>query len=153
MKKIILIGLIAFLTFANTSFACGCRNSPSGNSNCQKACQNIFSFIALDLSILSPRATAADVHTCMPKNCCAPQVPCCAPQTPCCVPQAPCCPKQSMVPADDKQEAMVTANDEQNAIIPVANKQEQKQPCASPQNNKKSLFRIDLFRLFKFQIL
>lgn len=151
MKKIILIGLIVFLSFTGKSFACCCKNSPSNNSNCQKACQNIFSFIALDLSILSPRATAADVHTCMPKNCCAPQAPCCTPcctpQVPCCTPQTQCCPKQSLAP-DDKNEIMATAKDENSAIIPVSNKQ----PCANPQN-KKSLFRIDLFRLFKFQVL
>lgn len=144
MKKIFLIGLIMFLSLGGTSFACGCKNSPSGNSNCQKACQNIFSFIALDLSILSPRATAADVHTCMPKNCCAPQAPCC-------IPQNPCCPKQSMVPSDDNAETIITADDKQDAIIPVANKQELKQPCIN-QQNKKSLFRVDLFRTFKIEI-
>lgn len=152
MKKIFLIGLIVFLSFSNTSFACCCKNSPSGNSNCQKACQNIFSFIAIDLSLLSPRASAADVHTCMPKNCCAPQVPCCAPQSPCCVPQTPCCsPKQSMTSTDNKEEAIITAENKQDSIIPVANKQGLKQ-CCTNQQNKKSLFRIDLFRTFKLEI-
>lgn len=152
MKKIFLIGLIMFLSLTGTSFACCCKNSPSNNSNCQKACQNIFSFIALDLSILSPRATAADVHTCMPKNCCAPQVPCCAPQPPCCVPQSPCCcPKQSMVP-EDKKETVLSADDKPSGIIPVTNKQLSNCSCPNSQD-KKSFFRIDLFRIFKFKIL
>lgn len=151
MKKIFLIGLVVFLGFANASFADCCKNSPSGNSNCQKACQNIFSLIAIDLSLLSPRAAAADIDTCMPKNCCMPQTPCCTPQTPCCVPQNPCCcPKQSMTPTDDKQKATITANNTENAIIPVANKQLLNNPCAKPKD-KKSFFRVDLFRIFQIK--
>lgn len=151
MKKIFLIGLVVFLSLTNASFACCCKNSPSGNSNCQKACHNIFSLIAIDLSLLSPRAAAADIDTCMPKNCCMPQAPCCAPQAPCCVPQNYCCPKQSMAPADDEQKAMVSTNNEQNGIIPVANKQLSNKPCANLQD-KKSFFRLDLFRIFKVQL-
>lgn len=161
MKKIFFITLIVFLSFADVSFACGCgcKNSPCGNSNCQKACQTIFSLIALDLSLLSPRATAADVHTCMPKNCCMhktpcymPQAPCCMPQPPCCTPQNPCCcPKQSMAPVDNTQATIVTAENSQNGIIPVANKQISNKFCVNSQD-RKSFFRVDLFRLFKFQV-
>lgn len=159
MKKIFLITLIVFLSLANASFACGCKNSPCGNSNCQKACQNIFSLIALDLSFLSPRAAAADVHTCMPKNCCVHKNSCCEPQPPCCVPQPPCyapqnpccCPKQSMTPSDDTRETMVTAENSQNGIMPVAYKQLAGKLCTTSQD-KKSFFRVDLFRLFKVQV-
>lgn len=152
MKKAFLIGLIVFLTFSNVSFACGCKkNSPSGNSNCQKACQTIFSLIALDLSFLSPRATAADVHTCMPKNCCIHKTPCYVPNHPFCMPQNNCCPKQSMAPADEEQEAMTPPNNKENAVIPVAYKQPSNKVCRNSQD-KKSFFRVDLFRLFKVQI-
>lgn len=150
MKKIFLIGLVVFLSFVNASFACCCKNSPTGNSNCQKACHNIFSLIAIDLSLLSPRAAAADIDTCMPKNCCVP-APCCTPQTPCCVPQNPCCcPKQSMMPDDDKQEAMITASDEQK-IIPVCNKQPSNNSCTNSKD-KKSFFRVNGFRLFHIKV-
>lgn len=122
MKKI-LIGLSVFLIFNSVSFADCCKDStaiaPVSN---QKACQTIFSFMALDLSILSPRATAADVHVCSPKNMmpwmhrfmpkccrpgCCPQQPCnqaCAPQCcpacpqccpECCPDEQPCCPQSS----------------------------------------------------------
>lgn len=185
MKKRFIIGLIVFLSLSGASFADCCKCSPSGNSNCQKACQTIFSFLAIDLSILSPRATAADVHVCSPKglmpwkhHCCRPQccpqqtcVPACQPQC-CpsppqccpCAPQCPDCRKQSIAPsddyddlqamldADDNQEAMVPTKDNQDGIIPVCNKQESKSPCQTPQS-KTSLFRIDLFRTFKIQIL
>lgn len=145
MKEKLLILLIIFLSVAGASFACGCgcKYSPSGNSNCQKACQNIFSLIALDLSLLSPRAAAADVsvkpNCCeLRQPCCIPQQPCCTPQPPCCTPQPPCCPRQSM-------------GENQDGIIPVCNKTSLSKPCANEQA-KTSLFRIDLFRLFKIQI-
>lgn len=134
MRKIFLIALITFVGFTSQSFteAKCCSTTTVSPSICQKACHNIFSVIALDLSILSPRAAAADIHTCMPK------FPC-------------CCPKKSMTP-EEKQETIVTSDNEQNTIIPVADKKELKPPCASPQD-KKSFFRIDLFRIFKLQIL
>lgn len=131
--------------------------APSGISNLQKACQNVVSFITIDFSFLSPRATAADVNVgpckhfprcCQPQDCTCPCGPQCCPCTPQCCPCAPQCPgcrQQSMAPNNDKQAEI------QTSIIPVCNKQVNNKPCCVPQN-KPSLFRVDLFRMFKIQI-
>lgn len=167
MKKKLLLVLTVFLIFSNASFAC-CKCCPQGltAANGQKACQNVFSFLTIDFSFLSPRATAADVHVGKPKCCrchtcapdcqqtcpCQPQCcppcqtqycPCppqCCPCQPKCCPCNPQCPKQSMAP-DDKKE------------IPVSNKQVTNKPCCPNPKDKKSMFRLDLFRTFKIQIL
>lgn len=148
MIKKIIIGLFVFISFASTSFACCKCGQGLTATNGQKACQNIFSFFTIDFSFLSPRATAADVHVghpkcwksepcipCCPQACpCTPQ--CCPCQPQCCPPQ---CPKQSMETPESEKE------------IPVCNKQVTNNPCTNPQN-KKSIFRLDLFRTFKVQI-
>lgn len=153
MKKTFLLALIAFFGFTNASFACGCCGSKAATtfstSIGQKACQTVFSFINLDLSLLSPRASIADFNVAGP--------------------QTTCCTKKAMSPDDNMQKATVpTTNDlksmsaenEQGKIIPVANKielrgtednSESEPKCVKPQN-KASLFRVDLFRRFKFQI-
>lgn len=142
MRKIFLIVLVIFLSLAESCFACGgCPKGTFTACNEQKACQNVFALIALDLSFLSPRATAADVHIGKPKRCCFPWVhkccpqpcaqPCmpqCCPSTPqCCpyAPQAPNCRTQSML-QDDDEDSMSSADTEKDGIIPVANKQEVK---------------------------
>lgn len=159
------IAIIILLNFANTSFGCCCAGDARSSfaaSNDQKACQNVFSFITIDFSFLSPRATAADVHVGMPKHfmwghrCCQPNCPQpCMPQcTPCspCVPQAfPRCRTQSMN-LEDNEAAIVPNGDKQGEIIPVANVQELKTLNSVP-TIKTRLFKIDFFRHFKIQNL
>ena len=162
MLKKIIITTIILLSFANTSFACGCAaegKTSLATSNNQKACQNVFSFITIDFSFLSPRATAADVHVCPPKHfmpwrhkCCTP--PCiqpCMPQCCPCTPQCSQCQTKSMT-IDDDDEAMLPANDKkETGIMPVTNKQELVTPDAV-RTKKTSLFRIDLLRHFKIDL-
>lgn len=167
MKKIFLIGLFLFLSTYSQTFACGTNASTSqAISNNQKACKNVVSFIFIDFSFLSPRATAADINAgtpkhCMPwmNKCCTPQCSTyegcppqcykmqtcpqtCAPQCCPCTPKCPDCRTQSMVPDDIKKDG----------LIPVTYIKGAEQQCANPKN-KTSMFRIDLFRHFKFQIL
>lgn len=151
MKKRFLIGLIVFLSLSGATFAECCRNSPSGNSNCQKACQNVISLFAIDFSFLSPRATAADVHVCPPKHCCMHQHPCCMPQCPCCEPQPPCC-EPACQPQCCPKKSMINEENPQNNIVTVCNKHIPNKSCTTVQT-KTSLFRIDLFRIIKLQIL
>lgn len=160
MKKTFLVVLIAFLSSASTSFACDAKGTTTFSTSIgQKACQTVFSFINLDLSILSPRASIADFNVAGP--------------------QTTCCCKKAMAPDDDTQKALVPPTNEQKSmatedgqkiisaankqetveskdkeetIIPVSNKQESKQSCVNPQD-KTSLFRIDLFHRFKMKIL
>lgn len=141
MKKLFLITLIGILSCFNTCFACGCKGSNTLNTHvCQKACQNVLSLIHLDISLLSPRASIADLGVCGPKTtCCKKQV--IAPD---------CCPESDMPATNDKKS--MTTDDTQEKIIPVANIQTTNQPCTK-QQSKVSLFRIDLFRIFKFQVL
>lgn len=107
-----------------------CPNN-SSISNCQKACKNIISLINLDLAILSPKASIADFCLSGPK-------------TTCC--------KQAMQESSDTKETMATA-EKQDAIIPVTNTQETiKQADTKSKKNKLSVFRVDLFRLFKIQL-
>jgi len=185
MKKSLIV-LFTFLSICSRTFACGVNGSTSlATSNNQKACQNVVSFIVIDFSFLSPRATAADLNVGMPKRCmpwmhkcctpqcytyesCAPQ--CCTPQT-CpqacapqccpCTPQCPNCKTQSMKPDDNKlgtlrpksnEQEAITTDTKQDGLVPVANIQESEQQCMTPKT-KTSMFRIDLFRRFKFQIL
>lgn len=184
MKKNLLIVLLMFFVLSNASFACCCKDSGSlvACKN-QKACQTIFSFIAIDFSFLSPRATAADVHICAPNKCCMPQNPepncpqCCPCPPQNCVPTCPqCCPcapqcspcqKRSMKSSNNKQDEIIPVSDNKaitpisdkqitplstNEIIPISYNQIKTQSCADVKN-KTSLFRIDLFRIFKVQIL
>lgn len=61
MKKILLIVMCLFLSFTGRAFAADLKNAPEDFDLKQKACQNIFSFINIDLSFMSPRAAVADV--------------------------------------------------------------------------------------------
>lgn len=166
-KKFFITGII-FLTFACATFACCCNDKKTfAASNKQKACQNIFSFITIDLSIFSPRATAADVHVGTPNqfmpcgcNCCTqpicaqPCTPQCCPCIPQCCPRIPqCCPcnpqyHQSMSPDDTKKELTAVNKDTKGEIIPVSDKQELKEP-ETVIIKRKSLFRIGIFNPFK----
>lgn len=172
MGKKFFVTIIVLLTFACTTFACCCNGKKTfAASNKQKACQNIFSFITIDLSIFSPRATAADVHVGTPNqyapcpcNCCTPQTcvqpcpprcsPCnpqycpCVPQCCPCNPQYPGCRTQSMEPAKEKGEIAASTGDGKGTIIPVADKQEIEQPDTVTVK-KRSLFRIGIFNPFK----
>lgn len=146
--KNLLIVFVIFLSLVDSCFACGC--CPKGTfsaCNEQKACQNVFALIALDLSFLSPRATAADVHIGKPKKCCFPWfhkccpqpcaqpcMPQCCPSTPqCCPCQPPNCRTQSMLP-DDDEDSISSADNEKSGIISVSNKQEVKQAGEKPKN-------------------
>lgn len=192
MKKNLLIGLIMLFCLANASFA-GCCPQGLTATNGQKACQTVFSFLAIDFSFLSPRATAADVHVCSPKHgmhrfcqcpACCPDSQCC-PECQCCPCQPQCCPnhsqycpcqpqccpscqpqccpqcnRQSMAPATDEKEMPVNTkqpavSDDDKKEIPISNKQINNKPSSNnncPQSQK-SMFRLDLFRTFKIQIL
>jgi len=61
MKKNLLIIACLFLTLANQAQSTEISNSPTNAEVKQKACQNVFSLINVDLSVMSPRATVADV--------------------------------------------------------------------------------------------
>lgn len=184
MKKQLLIVLVLFLSFYTPAFAsgCNCGTNSFATSNNQKACKNVVSFIFIDFSFLSPKATAADLniggmrklkkhcwfHKCSTPQCCADECcedeccnpQCCPPKT-CpqtcvpkdcpCAPQCPNCRTQSMIPDENKQET-VGQNIEQEGIIPVSYKQETGQKTTK-QKSKANMFRIDLFRCFKFEIL
>lgn len=205
MRKNLLLGLILFLSLANASFACCCQHGFTA-TNGQKACQNVFSFLAIDFSFLSPRATAADVHVngfkhgfrrcCNPCNSdCCPESQCCPCAPECCPCQPQCCPPQcspncqpkcspytppfnrkSMIIDEVNKEIPVNniqlntqeenkceipvCNSQMTTVaddkeIPVCNKQTENKPCTKPvcPQGQKSMFRIDLFRTFKFQIL
>lgn len=160
MKNNFLIVAVIFLSLANSCFACGCCPKGSFSAcNEQKACQNVFALIAIDLSFLSPRATAADVHIGKPKRCCFPWMhkccppPCAQPCAPQCCPCAPqCCPcpsgcgTKSMGP-EDEDDLEASADTKQGEIIPVANiqsKEEIKQSNDSPKSKMK-WFKINFF--------
>lgn len=172
MKKKLLIILMTFSSLANASFACGCGERGTTTlwtSICQKACQNVVSLINLDLSILSPRASIADL------NVAGPQTTCCSKKQSVLSPNND---QKSMTP-EDMQATIIPNNDlksmaidedtgriilvtnrqesmayrgKEATIIPITNKQELKHPSIEPKS-KTSLFRIDLFRRFKLQIL
>lgn len=159
MKKLFLLALIGVLSCFNMCFACGCCPKGSFSAcNEQKACQNVFALIAIDLSFLSPRATAADVHIGKPKRCCLPWMhkccpPTCAqpcmpqycPTTPQCCPHSPGCEAKSMGP-EDEDDLEASSEIKLRGIIPVANKQEAKQPNETSKN-KTSWFKINLLTL------
>jgi len=131
MKKNLLIVACLFLSLSNQAFAAPPQGEVNNAEIKQKACQNIFSFINIDLSLMSPRGTAAaDVNVVnsantnsLDKKPMEPIVPICdkkCPKQPC-----PC--------------AFVTP-----APMPA--------PPQAPKN-KTSLFRLDLLHIFKIQVL
>jgi len=66
MKKNLLIVACLFM-IAGQAFSTEIANSPTNMDLKQKACQNVFSLINIDLSVMSPRAAVADVSTTEPK--------------------------------------------------------------------------------------
>lgn len=63
MEKNLLIGLCLFLSLSSVAFAADTKIQPTETEVKQKACQNVFSLINIDLSFMSPRAAVADVNT------------------------------------------------------------------------------------------
>lgn len=125
MKKNLLIVLCLFLSLSSIAFAADTKIQPTETEVKQKACQNVFSLINIDLSFMSPRATVADVNT-----------------PPCPMPS-----KGGIVPISDKTGKVMPP--------PAAGRFAPPAPPAStsPAKNKTSFFRIDLLGIFKIQIL
>lgn len=127
MKKILLLAVILI----GLSGAAFCAEKPVSNMDSevhQKACQNVFSLINIDMSVMSPRATMADSPM-DARTITAPQPP-----------------KGKIVPICDKRE-MKPCPCECGCHKPCP------EPQNKPKNNQTSLFRIDLLHLIKFQIL
>lgn len=61
MKKNLLITACLFLGLASQALSAEVPTAPTNTEIEQKACQNVFSFINIDLSLMSPRATGADI--------------------------------------------------------------------------------------------
>lgn len=66
MKKNLLIVLCLFLSLAGKSMAATAPTPQELPEIKQKSCQNVFSFINIDLSVMSPRAAASDVSVVAP---------------------------------------------------------------------------------------
>lgn len=66
MKKNFLITLCLLLSLSSVAFAADTKIQPTETEVKQKACQNVFSLINIDLSFMSPRAAVADVNTPQP---------------------------------------------------------------------------------------
>lgn len=63
MKKNLLIALCLLLSLNSIALASDTKIQPTETEVKQKACQNVFSLINIDLSFMSPRAAVADVNT------------------------------------------------------------------------------------------
>ncbi len=63
MKKNLLVTLCLLLSLSSVAFAADTKIQPTETEIKQKACQNVFSLINIDLSFMSPRAAVADVNT------------------------------------------------------------------------------------------
>lgn len=126
MKKNLLVVLCLFL-LSNAAFSAETKGQAMESEIKQKACQNVFSLINIDLSFMSPRAAVADVI---------------APNSPC-----PMCKKDAVMPIANKKEAMPQPAPSAKCSLP--------EPPASPTKpkNRTSFFRIDLLGMFKIQIL
>lgn len=154
MKNFLLLLLITFSTFLCTSLNAEAHGSIKlSTSICQKACHNIFSLISLDLALLSPKASISDLSLCGPKTSCCNKKQIITPE---CKEDE----KSSVDNDDEKESILPELRDKamgpeirEKAIIPVAYKQESKQqPCATSKT-KSSMFRVDLFRCLRLQIL
>lgn len=128
MKKNLLIIACLFLCLSNQVFAGEMQNAPSNAEIKQKACQNVFSFINIDLSLMSPRGTAADVNVVNSANTNSMDKK----------------PMEPIVPISNKQCAKQPCESGCALIAPA--------PVQAPKN-RTSLFRIDLLHIFKIQIL
>lgn len=63
MKKKLLVTLCLLVSLNSIAFAADTKIQPTETDVKQKACQNVFSLINIDLSVMSPRAAVADVNT------------------------------------------------------------------------------------------
>lgn len=122
MKKI-LLSIAVLLSLSGTAFCAENAPLPSQQAVHQKACQNVFSFINFDISLMSPRATLADSAV--------------DAQPP--LPPAP----NAFVPVAHKGDIKP---------CPCCSG-EKKDSKPEPPKNKTSLFRLDLLHMFKVQIL
>lgn len=66
MKKNLLIVLCLFVSLAGKTMAATVQTQQETPEIKQKSCQNVFSFINIDLSVMSPRAAASDVSVVAP---------------------------------------------------------------------------------------
>lgn len=66
MKKNMLIVACVFLSLAGKSLAAEAPKPQEMPEIKQKSCQNVFSFINIDLSVMSPRAAASDLSVVTP---------------------------------------------------------------------------------------
>lgn len=122
MKKILLCSVI-LMSLSSSVFAASNPPSNVESEIKQKSCQNVFSFINIDLSLMSPRATVSDTKIDAST-------------------QAPVPPKKDkVVPVSNKQKA-------KNSCTISADVSKEK-----PAQSRTSLFRIDLLHIFKLQIL
>jgi hypothetical protein len=124
MKKNLLIAACLFLGLSSQAFAVESQNVPTNTEIEQKACQNVFSFINIDLSLMSPRGTAADVNVVNSAN----------------------------SSFSDQKDAIVPVSNKQEIKQPCACAFKSQEP-AKASKNKTSLFRIDLLHIFKIQIM
>lgn len=128
MKKSLLIAM-CLLTLSGQAFAAQLQNTPQEMELKQKACQNVFSFINIDLSLMSPRGAAADVNVANSANTNSNDKKSIEP----------------VVPISNKQCAKQPCSCPSCASVPP--------PSIPKQQNKTSLFRIDLLHIFKIQVL
>jgi hypothetical protein len=127
MKKKLLVTLCLLLSLNGVAFCAEAKNQSMESEVKQKACQNVFSLINIDLSLFSPRAAVADVN----------------------VPNPQPCPRNCIAPITNKNGMMMPP-----PPMPRANSCQSAPPAPpAPPKNKTSLFRIDLLGLFKIQIL
>lgn len=120
--------LIAALMIGLSGCAYCAPTQPSSNNTQsdihQKACQNVFSLINIDLSLMSPRGAAADVSVSdLDKPNCPPPSP-----------------KDNIVPITTKKDLKLDLSAQKI------------QPKAEDKKEKTSLFRLDLLHLFKIQL-
>lgn len=128
MKKNLLVAACLFFAVSGQAFAAQSQNMPQEMELKQKACQNVFSLINIDLSLMSPRGTAADVNFVDSAN------------------TNYSGKKDPIVPISNKQCAKQPCPCQMMKPAPEG-------PKPLPPQNKTSLFRIDLLHIFKIQIL
>lgn len=125
MKKI-LLSIAVLLSLSTAAFCAENTPLPTQQTIHQKACQNVFSFINFDLSLMSPRATvtdsAIDARPDFPP------------------------PPNAVVPIANK------ANIKPCPPCPIC-PPDKKDFKPEPPKSKTSLFRLDLLHIFKIQVL
>lgn len=137
MKKNLLIAACVFLTLSNAAFSAETPNAPTNAEIKQKACQNVFSFINIDLSVMSPRAAGNEMTM---------------------VESRLGGVKGAIEPIGNITPCKCDCKNGQNEIKPVECKIECPEkpfiepPPPMPSKNRTSLFRLDLLHIFKIQI-